>query len=50
MSMKTSDPLPDSNSEGMDLMAEHLSAERARRFFAAGLTFVQGYQKGSAHR
>ena len=46
MSMKTSDPLPDSNSEGMDLMAEHLSAERARGFRAAGLTFVQGYREG----
>ena len=46
MSMKTTDPLPGTNTEGMDLMAEYLSAERAKGFRATGLTLVQGHREG----
>ena len=46
MSMKTTDPLPETNSEGMDLMAEYLSAERAKGFRAMGLSVVQGHREG----
>jgi len=44
--MRTTAPLPGSNSEAMDLMAAHLSAQRSKGFRAAGLSFVQGRRDG----
>lgn len=44
--MRTTEPPPDSNAAGMDLMAEHLSQERTKGFRAAGLAFVQGRRDG----
>jgi putrescine aminotransferase len=46
MSTRTTDPLPATNQEGMDLMAQHLSAERTKGFAAIGLSFVQGHRRG----
>ncbi len=46
VSIRTTDPLPESNTEGMDLMAEHLSAQRAKGFRALGLDLVQGLRDG----
>jgi len=44
--MLTTDPLPESNAEGMELMAAHLSAQRAKGFEAIGLKVVQGHRDG----
>jgi putrescine aminotransferase len=44
--MTTTAPLPETNDAGMDLMAAHLSAERAKGFRAVGLDVVQGRREG----
>jgi len=48
--MRTTDPLPPSNSEGMDLMAEYLSDERSKGFRTVGLTMTQGRRAGARIR
>jgi hypothetical protein len=50
VSTRTTDPLPLSKSEGMNLMAGCLSAERARGFLSVGLTMVQGHREGVSIR
>src|SRR5271163_5208666 len=50
LSMRTTDPLPPSNSEGMDLMAEYLSDERSKGFRTVGLTMTQGRRAGARIR
>lgn len=39
-------PLPEKNRDGMDLVAEHLSRQRAEGFRAFGLDVVQGHRDG----
>jgi len=42
----TTAPLPETNDAGMELVAEHLSAERTKAFRAMGLDVVQGRRDG----
>lgn len=44
--MTTTSALPGTNAAGMELVAEHLSAERAKAFRAMGLDVVQGHRDG----